>query len=74
MQNFDGFCSVLRRRADAAAILAGSAKYPDIHGMVLFYGLRGGVIVNKSGRSLGGSESAAVLGEAVIGAMALGEG
>lgn len=45
MQNFDGFCAVLRRRADAAAILAGSAKYPDIHGMVLFYGLRGGVIV-----------------------------
>lgn len=36
--------------------------------------LRGGVIVNKSGRSLGGSESASVLGNAVIGAMALGEG
>ena len=36
--------------------------------------LRGGEIVNKSGRSLDGEESAAVLGDAVIGEMALGEG
>lgn len=45
MNHYDGFCSVLRRRADAAAIVNGSEKYKSIRGSVLFYALRGGVLV-----------------------------
>ena len=37
--------SVFRRRANAAAFIKGSEKYPDIRGRVLFYQTRYGVIV-----------------------------
>lgn len=36
---------VFRRKADAAAFIMGSEKYPQIKGKVLFYGTRDGVIV-----------------------------
>lgn len=45
MINNNDFCSVIRRRANAAALVTGSEKYPGIHGRVLFYQLRSGVIV-----------------------------
>ena len=45
MNHFRDFYSVFRRRADAVAFVNGSEKYPDIHGRVLFYQLRRGVIV-----------------------------
>lgn len=37
--------SVLRRRPDAFAAIAGSSDYPDLHGAVRFYQTRRGVIV-----------------------------
>lgn len=46
MNPFRDLYSVFRRRADAAAFIAGSEKYPDIHGRVLFYQLRRGVVVH----------------------------
>lgn len=45
MNHFRDINSVFRRRANAAAFINGSEKYPDIHGRVLFYQLRYGVIV-----------------------------
>ncbi len=45
MNQYDNFLSVFRRRADAAALINGSEKYKDIQGRVLFYSVRGGVIV-----------------------------
>lgn len=45
MNYFNNFYSVFRRRADAAAFVNGSEKYPDIRGRVLFYQMREGVIV-----------------------------
>ena len=36
---------IFRRLADAAAFVDGSTKYPDIHGRVLFYQMKDGVIV-----------------------------
>lgn len=38
-------CSVLKNRADAVAFINGSPDYPQIHGRVLFYKIRQGVIV-----------------------------
>lgn len=46
MNPINDFCSVLRRRADAAAFLRGSSRYPDIRGQVMFYAVRNGVIVS----------------------------
>ena len=43
--NKTNFCSILSRRPIAAAFLNGSEKYPDIHGNVLFYNVRDGVVV-----------------------------
>ena len=45
MNNFDDFCSVFRRRADAVAFINGSPDFPKIKGRVLFYQLRNGVVV-----------------------------
>ena len=45
MKNYVDLCSVLRRKADAAAIVRGSRDYPDIQGRVLFYQTRCGVVV-----------------------------
>ncbi len=45
MNHFRYLESVLHRRANAVAWINGSGKYPDIHGRVLFYQLRYGVIV-----------------------------
>lgn len=45
MNHFKDVYSVFRRRANAAAFIKGSEKYPDIHGRVLFYQLQGGVII-----------------------------
>ncbi len=45
MGNTDGLCSILNRRADAAAFISGSEKYPNIHGRVLFYGVGRAVLV-----------------------------
>lgn len=40
-----GLCSVIGRRADAAAFIKGSEKYSSVHGRVLFYRLGTSVIV-----------------------------
>ncbi len=45
MINNNDFCSVFRNRADATAFVNGSPKYPNVHGRVMFYQMRGGVIV-----------------------------
>lgn len=45
MKYANNFYSIFNRRADAAAMLSGSEKYPHIRGRVLFYQLRAGVIV-----------------------------
>ena len=45
MNNYISLGSVFRRRANAAAFVNGSEKYPDIYGRVLFYQMRDGVIV-----------------------------
>lgn len=45
MNYFRNIFSVMKRRPDAAAFIGGSEKYPDIHGRVLFYQLRYGVII-----------------------------
>lgn len=45
MNHFKELYSVFRRRANAAAFINGSEKYPDIDGMVLFYQTRHGVII-----------------------------
>ena len=45
MNNYISLCSVFRRRANAAAFVTGSEKYPNIQGRVLFYQMRDGVIV-----------------------------
>ncbi len=45
MNNFDAFCSVFKRRADAVAFINGSPDFPEIKGRVLFYQLKNGVIV-----------------------------
>lgn len=45
MINSYDFCSVFRRRANAAAFVNGSPEYPNVHGRVLFYGVRSGVVV-----------------------------
>ncbi len=45
MNYFRDIYSVMKRRADAVAFINGSEKYPDIHGRVLFYQLRYGVII-----------------------------
>lgn len=45
MNNLTDIYSVFRRRANAAAFIKGSEKYPDIRGRALFYQLRNGVIV-----------------------------
>lgn len=45
MRRMDDFCSVFQRRADAVALVNGSEKYINIHGNVLFYQMRDGVIV-----------------------------
>lgn len=45
MNYYNDYSSVLRRWADAVATVNGSEKYKDIHGRVLFYAIRGGVIV-----------------------------
>lgn len=37
--------SVFRRRANAVAFINGSEKYPCLHGRVLFYQLRQGVVI-----------------------------
>ena len=46
MNNFRDIYSVFRRHADAAALINGSEKYPGIHGRILFYQLKNGVIVH----------------------------
>lgn len=45
MNQFKDLYSALRRRANAAALISGSEKYPDIHGVVLFYQLQHGVVI-----------------------------
>lgn len=45
MKNPTDFCSIFKRRANAAAFLRGSNKYPNIKGNVLFYQLNTGVVV-----------------------------
>lgn len=45
MNNFDNFCSVFKKRADAVAFINGSPDFPEIKGRVLFYQLRNGVLV-----------------------------
>ncbi len=45
MRSFDDFCSVFKRRANAVAFINGSDEYPTVHGRVLFYQVRDGVIV-----------------------------
>ncbi len=45
MNYFADVYSVFRRRANAAAFISGSEKYPDIQGRVLFYQLPKGVVV-----------------------------
>lgn len=45
MNYFNDMDSAFRRRANAAAFINGSEKYPDIHGRVLFYQLPYGVII-----------------------------
>ena len=45
INNFNDFCSVFRRRADAVAFINGSPDYPKIKGRVLFYQLKNAVIV-----------------------------
>ena len=41
----DNLYSILSRRADAVALIYGSDKYPNIHGNVMFYRVREGVLV-----------------------------
>lgn len=45
MDYYGDLCSVFRRRANAVAFINSSEKYRDVHGRVLFYSIRGGVIV-----------------------------
>lgn len=45
MNQFIDLYSVFRRRANAVAFINGSEKYPSLHGRVLFYQLRQGVII-----------------------------
>lgn len=45
MTNPQDFCSVFCNRANAAATLRGSEKYPDIRGRVMFYQLPYAVLV-----------------------------
>lgn len=45
MDTSNDLCLTFRRRANAAAVLTGSDKYPEIHGKVLFYQLNDGVLV-----------------------------
>lgn len=45
MNSFNPFCSIFHRRADAVAFINGSENDPDIHGRILFYSTRSGVIV-----------------------------
>ena len=47
MNYFSKFSSVFRRRADAVARINGSEMYQNIHGKVLFYTVRVGVIVRS---------------------------
>lgn len=56
MHYFQDFHSIFCRRADAAALIKGSEKYPDICGRVLFYQLRCGVIVRAEVINLPSSE------------------
>ncbi len=43
--NFNNFAAVFRRVPNAVAFVNGNENYPDIHGKVMFYQLRNGVIV-----------------------------
>ncbi len=45
MNHFKELYSVFLRRADAAAFISGSEKYPDIQGRALFYQSRYGVLI-----------------------------
>lgn len=45
MTSFEECAMTARRRADAVAFVEGNTKYPDIHGKVMFYQMRDGVIV-----------------------------
>ena len=36
---------LIQRNPQAAAIVAGSGKYPDIHGIVRFYTMKNGTLV-----------------------------
>ena len=44
-KRFAGYVSVLHRRPDARAVIAGSEEYRNIHGMVRFYQTRRGVLI-----------------------------
>ncbi|MBQ9745727.1 MAG: superoxide dismutase family protein [Clostridia bacterium] len=50
--SYSFFTSVLRTRPHAIAVLAGSAAFPEIHGMVRFYGTKYGVLVSANVRGL----------------------